>query len=585
MTSLPIWNLKELIPAPSGIEFDTILNDVKTRVAAFERKRSLLTPLLSSDEFNTWLNELEDIEVILNKLSAYGDLWFAEDTSSDEAKAYLAKVEQISAEVSNKIVFFDVWWKKLDNNTAQRILNDSGKNRYFLENARKFREHTLGEREEQIINLKDLSGVNALSKLYDILTNSFSFPFIVDGQKKKLTQSELVVQVRNAKPEMREAAYKVLLKMYKKNKAVLGEVYCAIVRDWYNEQLTVRKYKSPIEVRNKGNDIPDEAVKVMLDVCKENTGVFKKYFEAKAKVLGLSKMNRFHLYAPVSGVEQTISWNDGVKIVLETFHAFSPKISELAKKVLDTHHLHAPLGNAKRSGAFCHSVTPTMVPFVLVNYAGVMRDVITLAHELGHAIHTQLASDKTIFTFHAPLPLAETASVFGELMVTHKLLEQEKNPVLRRHLIAAKLDDYYATIQRQAFFTLFEQEAHEMIRGGALLKDISNQYHKNLSMQFGHDFVPKVFEDEWLYIPHIFHTPFYCYAYSFGNLLTLALYQMYKNDGASFVPKYLTLLSYGGSESPEKVLNELGINIRDKAFWQRGFDAVKELVDEFECSI
>ncbi len=576
------WNLNDLLPEHKGESFDSLIEGLKKKVEDFEKKRPSLRPEIDAQEFQSMFKELEEIQAVSAKISAYGELWFSEDTSFQEARAYLANAETLLTELANKTLFISLWWKKLDEQNAGRLLKDSGEYRYFLERIRKLKEHALEESEEKIINLKDMTGMNAFAKLYDIITSDFKFSMAVDGAKKKLNVSELMVYVRDPRPEMREMAYKSLFKIYKKHTDVLGEIYFNLAKDWDVESLQLRKYPSPISVRNKANDVSDEAVQTMLEVCRENACIFAKYFQLKAKSLGIEKMSRYHIYAPLGKEEEKIGYDEAIKLVLETFESFSPEIAGHARKVFEDRHVHAELGKNKRSGAFCYSVHPKQTPYVLLNYTEKMRDVATLAHELGHAVHSMLASNKSIFTFHAHLPLAETASVFGELIVTHKLMEKETNPKVKKELLAEKIDDIYATIIRQTYFILFEQEAHKKIQKGATIKEISDLYLKQLREQFEGIDVPKIFSLEWTYIPHIYQSPFYCYAYSFGNLLTLALYKMYKEQGDEFIPKYIKLLSYGGSESPEKILSELGIDINKKEFWQKGFDAVKEMIGEFE---
>ncbi len=577
-----VWNLKDILPAHKGEEFERIASLLNDKVSAFENERKQLTKDMPSADFNAKIKALAEIKEILAKIEAYGHLWFTEDASSQEARAFLAKAEELSADIENRTLFFELWWRELDEKNAQRLLKESGKNLYFLEHIRKLKEYYLSEESEKLINLKSVTGINAVVKLYEIVTSSFRFTLEADGEKKELSQSELSVFVRDKRKEVREKAYESLLGVYSKHQDVLGEIYSTVIRDLWNEKVKLRKYTSPISIRNKANDIPDEAVDTLLQTCRENSHLFARYFKAKAESLGLKKMSRYHIYAPVGGEESKYKYEDAVKLVLETFSSYSEKIGVLAKRLFDKQHVHSALGKNKHSGAYCLSITPKEVPYVLLNYTERMRDVMTLAHELGHAVHSQLASEQTIFTFHSVLPLAETASVFGEMMVTQRLLENERAPELRKHLIASKLDDIYATVIRQAFFTLFEIEAHNLIQKGATLKELSDAYYKNLKEQFNDTEVPQIFSFEWSYIPHIFKTPFYCYAYSFGNLLTLALYKMYQEQGKDFIPKYIKLLSAGKSASPEQLLSELGINIRSKEFWQKGFDVIKEMVEEFE---
>lgn len=273
-------------------------------------------------------------------------------------------------------------------------------------------------------------------------------------------------------------------------------------------------------------------------------------------------------------------------MVLEAYESFSPKLAELARRVFTERHIDARTKRGKMSGAFCYSVTPTSTPYVFMNYTGEARDIATLAHELGHAVHGMMAADHSAFTFHATLPLAETASVFGERVLSDALMEQERNRAVKQALLLGQLDDIYATVLRQAYFVLFEQEAHEMIARGATVDDLARAYLANVKQQFGRAVtVPDEFQWEWLSIPHIFASPFYCYAYSFGNLLVLALYRMYREQGQSFVPKYLALLGAGGSESPSAILSPVGVDIRSEEFWQSGFDTIRQMVQELERTL
>jgi oligoendopeptidase F len=295
-------------------------------------------------------------------------------------------------------------------------------------------------------------------------------------------------------------------------------------------------------------------------------------------------LRRYDLYAPLSTAKKTIDYNDAVQMVLDTFDGFSAKIGAYSRRVFEQNHIDSEIRPGKRGGAFCASTLPELTPFVLMNYTGEVRDVATLAHELGHAIHAMMAEDHSIFTFHSALPMAETASVFSEMLLTDRLLAEERDPAVRRDLIAAALDDAYATVLRQAYFVLFEREAHQMINAGKNTSALHEAYMTNLSDQFGDVVdVADLFRREWIMIPHIYHVPFYCYAYSFGQLMVLSLYQQYKDEGESFVPKYLKILAYGGSTSPNDILTEAGIDISSLDFWRGGFRVLEGMIDELEA--
>ncbi|RME49766.1 MAG: oligoendopeptidase F, partial [Caldilineae bacterium] len=381
-----------------------------------------------------------------------------------------------------------------------------------------------------------------------------------------------------------QAAYDELYRVYSEEGTLLAQIYNYRVRDWANEQINLRRFASPIAVRNLANDIPDAVVDTLLEVVAAEAPVFRRYFALKAKWLGLPRLRRYDLYAPLSTAEKKIPYPDAVNMVLDTFHAFSPPVGAHARRVFAEQHIDSEIRPGKRGGAFCASILPETTPYVLLNYTGEVRDVATLAHELGHAIHAMLAADHSVLTFHAALPMAETASVFAEMLLTDRLLAEEKDPAVRRDLLAAALDDAYATILRQAYFVLFEREAHRLMLEGKTVDELNEAYLQNLHHQFGDAVdVADIFKWEWISIPHIYHTPFYCYAYSFGQLLVLALYRRYKEEGAAFTPHYLKILSYGGAASPAHILTEAGIDMTSPDFWRGGFRVLEEMIDELEA--
>ncbi len=575
------WVLADLLPSPESAE--TVIAELEQAVSRFEAARERLSPEMAEDEFLQALRQYEEIARSLQRLSGYAHLWFSEQTQHQPALAFLGRVEQLNADIQNRILFFSLWWKGLDDEPAQRLLRNTGDLRYYLESLRRFKPYTLSEPEEKVINLKDVNGVNALVTLYDMITNAFTFELEVDGERKRLTREQLSVYVRHPSPDVRAAAYQELYRVYGAQGNVLGQMYAYRVRDWQSENVRLRRFPSPIAVRNLSNDIPDAAVDTLLEVCRANAGVFRRYFRLKARWLGMERLRRYDLYAPISGAEKNYAYGDAVDLVLDTYQAFSPVVAEHARRVFADRHIDAQVRPGKRGGAFSYGVLPGMTPYILLNYTGKARDVATLAHELGHAIHSSLAGGHSLLTFHPSLPLAETASVFGEMLLTDRLLSEEKDVAVRRDLLTAALDDAYATVLRQAYFALFEREAHARILEGETTDRLSERYLANLAEQFGDAVdVSDEFRWEWVSIPHIYHTPFYVYAYSFGQLMVLALYQRYKEQGSAFTPGYLQLLSYGGAASPQQVLSEAGVDVTAASFWQGGFDIINGMIDELE---
>ncbi len=577
------WSLADLYPGLDSPELEAAFKKLDEHVAGFEKLRPQLKPEIPVSSFLEVMQDLEEATKLANKMYSYAGLAFAADTQDQRIQALLGRIQQFMAEMENRTLFFSLWWKDLDQANAARLMDASGDYRYYLEVMRKFKPHTLTEPEEKIINLKNVTGNNALVTLYDAITNRYVFKVEVDGETKELTRGELMSLVRQADPDLRARAYQELYRVYAQDGAILGQMYQTLVRDWRNENLTLRRFTSPIAARNLGNDIPDEAVDVLLKVAEENAAIFQRFFRLKARLLGMEKLRRYDIYAPVVKSDKKYDFGKAAEMVLESFSSFHPDFGSKARRVFDENHMDSEVRKGKQSGAFCASVVPGMTPWVKLNYQGRAEDVATMAHELGHAIHSMMAEHHSVFTFHSSLPLAETASTFGEMMLIDKLLAAETDEAVRRDLLFRQIDDSYATIMRQAFFALFEKQAHEMIQNNASVDELAAAYLENLKEQFGDAVeVGDEFKWEWVSIPHIYHTPFYVYAYAFGQLLVLALYQQYKAEGEAFKPRYVKILSAGGSEAPARICAEAGIDIRSEAFWQGGFDVLSKLVDELE---
>jgi len=577
------WNLDELVKNPTRTVFDKKLAKIESTAKRFEKIKKSLSPKISSGKFLKLLHDVEYISEKSSVIGGYASLRYSENTQSDEATSLLTRITKFGSDIENRLLFFDLWWKKqVDEKNARRLIKSAGQFSEYLKFKRLLAKYSLSEPEERIINTLDVTGASALVKLYDKITNAYVYVVTVDGKKRTMNREQLTTLVRSKKAKTREAAYKSLFSKFGENKGVTGEIYQNIVLNWRDEGIGMRGFSSPIMIRNISNNVDNETAKTLLDVCKKNSKIFQKYFLQKAKLLGMKKLRRYDLYAPRKSKikEKNYSYDRSVKLVLDSLSKFSPVLSEDASGVFKKKHVDSIIRPGKTVGAFCSTPTPTITPYVLINFTGKSRDVFTLAHEIGHAIHSISASDKSILVSDASLPLAETASTFSEMLLYDKLSEtvskQEKKTML-----SEKIDDFYATIGRQSFFTLFEIEAHKQIANSTTVDEISKTYLQNLNEQFGNSV--KVSEDfglEWSCIPHFHHAPFYCYAYAFGNLLALSLFQRYKKEGKGFAPTYIEILSAGGTKKPEKLLRESGMDITKPRFWQDGFDYIQEQVKE-----
>jgi oligoendopeptidase F len=577
------WSLEDLFLGFDDPAYEAAFEEVRKGAQRFQTFRDQLVPQISEELFLSIITEYEHYTRILSRLFGFSQLAFAADTQDQAAQAQVARVTQFYAEIDNQTMFFSLWWKALDNENAERLLKASGDFHYWLVAMRNFKAFTLSEAEEKIINIKDVTGVNALNMLYESITNRYLFKVEIDGELKELTRGEVTALVREPDPDLRERAYQALFKVYEGDAPILGQIYQAIVRDWRNENLDLRKFKHPVSVRNLVNDIPDPVVETLLDVTRQNTKHFQRFFKLKAKRLGVEKLRRYDIYAPVEKSDKKYAFDQAAEMVLESFHEFDPKFADLAKEIFDARHVDSEIRKGKMSGAFCATITPDLAPWVLLNYQGKAEDVATMAHELGHGIHALMAREHTAFTQHACLPLAETASTFGEMMLIDKLLAQESDQAVRRDLLFRQMDDAFATILRQNYFSIFEHTAHELVAQGAQVDDLAKAYLENLQDEFGDSVeIADEFRWEWVMIPHIYNVPFYVYAYAFGQLLVLSLYKQYQAEGNAFKPRYMDILAAGGSIAPIELLARAGIDVTRAEFWQGGFDIIDEMVTTLE---
>ncbi len=581
------WSLAALLDEASETRIAERFEDLERAVAAFEAWRPRLAADLDPAEFVEALGAYEALTEKVFVLSSYGALWFASDTQSEEALAFRNRVENLLTAVRNRTLFFSLWWKGLEDEEAERLLPDGEESadfRHFLLDLRRLKPFTLEERAEQIVNLKDANGVDALLTVYSMLTNRLEFRLEVDGEAKTLTRDEVAGYVFSPRPEVRAAAYRELLRVYAGEAKVLGQIYVHRVRDWHSEHRELRGYETPIAVRNAANDIPDEAVETLLGVAAEHRGIFQRYFRLKARWLGMEKLRRYDIYAPLAESDRRLAYPEAVDLVLDTFRGFHPRFAEQAERVFRDGHIDSEVRKGKRGGAFCATVLPRQTPWLLMNFNGRVRDAATLAHELGHAVHSMMAEDHSVLTQHASLPLAETASVFAEMLLTERLLAEEQDRRVRRELLASAVDDIYGTVLRQAYFVRFEIAAHEAILAGRSLSALNEIHMALLEEQFGDSVeMSPEFAQEWVAIPHIYHSPFYCYAYSFGQLLVLALYSRYREQGEAFLPGYLEMLARGGSARPQEILAAAGVDVGDPGFWRGGFEVAAGLVDDLEA--
>lgn len=580
------WNLSDLYSSLDDPQIEKDIKDALSRAQLFEEKykgkinSDAITPALLLEA----VKELESVSEQTGKLLSYAYLTFAADTSNPKHGAFLQSVQEKSTEIRKHVMFFELEWIGLADETANRLIEDETLLRYrhFLIQERRYKPHRLSEPEEKILDEKANTGSRAFRRLFDETINNIRFKVKPDGKTKQLTEEETLALLYDPDRNKRKAAAKGLTNGLKENAHVLTYIFNTLVQDHASGDR-LRSYPDPMASRHLDNEIDKATVDTLMTSCEKNYDMVERYYSLKKKLLGIKKFYDYDRYAPLFDEKKTIGYKNGKEIVLQSFGDFSPRMSEVAGEFFEKNWIDAELRPGKRGGAFSHSTVPSVHPYVFTNYTGKLRDVMTLAHELGHGIHQYLSRGQGYFECNTPLTTAETASVFGEMLVFRKLKESEKEPKTRLSLLCSKLEDIFATVFRQVVLTRFEEKLHHARKNeGELTAGRINEIwaESNRAMFGGSVELTEDYGWWWMYIPHFIHSPFYCYAYSFGELLVLALYQKYLTEGDAFVPRYIELLSSGGSDAPEKLLARVGMDITNPDFWQGGLDLLREMVDE-----
>lgn len=580
-----VWDLKDLYAGIDDPQIDRDLQAMQELCTSFSDKyRSLFgTGRPSVDTLATALVEYERICELMSKLGAYVGLITAADTANPAHRRLEDRVRQSLVERENQLTFFDLGWLELNDAIAAEIAADPRLANYehHLSSARRYKPHTKSEPEELLLNQKSLTARAAWINLFDEFVASLEFKLDYGGERRTLNQSQIIALSYESDRGLRLAAQQCFYTEIAKHELVLSSVFNAVAQDHHlNDQI--RGYPTPLSSRHLANEVAPEVVERMLAVTETNYAVAHQYYALKARLLKLPKMATYDQYAPVASNMPSCEYLKGKETVLAAFGRFHPTMRSVASDFFEKNWIDAEVRPAKRGGAFSASTVPQVHPYILLNWTDKLRDVSTLAHELGHGIHQYLSRKQTYLNFHHPLTIAETASVFAEFLTFDYVMETTADPDIRLGLLCGKIEDAFATVFRQNVLTRFEQAAHAARRQEKLSSDdLCDHWWRANEALYG-DAV-EMFDQYrwgWAYIPHFIHTPFYCYAYVFGELMVLSLYRMYQEEGAAFVPRYLELLSSGSSAPPEVLLRRVGADISDPAFWQKGLNVLKDMVQK-----
>lgn len=580
------WDLTDLYAGVDDPKIDADLAKVKQQAEAFEQKYKgkIAKKRLSAKRLRQALREYESIHRAESRPGAFASLHFSTNTTDAQRGALLSKVREQGSRIATHLIFFDLEIGKIPEETYARIIGDPllKDYRHYLEHARALAKHHLSEAEEKIAEELANTGGRAFGRLFTEVNGRTKYRIELDGETKEIEQSELLAHFYDPDRETRRKAAAALTEGLQKNAHIVTYIFNTLLLE-KSIKDRLRGFAYPEEARHLGNEVSREVVDTMVGVCVENYSVVADYYHLKRRLLGLDELTHYDRYAPLLDTKTEVTFDEARDLVLDAFGQFSPKVRTLTEPFFSKRWIDAAIAPGKSGGAYCAGITPDHHPYVFMNYTGKPRDVMTLAHELGHGLHDVLASKQNLLNYYPTLPLAETASTFGEMLVFDRLLRDLNDPREKLALICEKSEDAFATVFRQVSMYRFEQAAHRQRReeGEQPTAAYSELWQSNMQAMFG-DSVKLGDEHAcwWIYIPHVFQSSFYVYAYAFGELLVLSLYARYQQEGAAFIDRYLDLLSSGGSEQPAALLQRtMGIDISSADFWRGGVNLIRARVE------
>jgi oligoendopeptidase F len=578
------WDLGDLYTGPDDPALAADLDEPLATARAFAERYRNRVGALSAAELAVACAAQEAFWTPLRRASSYAELRFAADTADEARRALVARAEEAVTAASSATLFFELEWLAVDDDDAKARLEDPaiGPYRHHLESLRRYAPHVLSEPEERIMTELSQTGASAWARLFSQLTSAIEVT--LDGVRRPLEEG--LAALFDPDRDTRRSAQLAVTGALREDLPTRAFVFNTLLSDKAIKDR-LRRHPHWLSARNLANEASDAQVQALIEAVTSRYDIVARYYDLKRRLLGLDTLYDYDRYAPLpSGGPDEVSWDEAREIVLDAYGEFSPEMRDLAATFFSRDWIDAPLAVGKRGGAFAHPVTPSDHPYILVNYTGRARDVMTLAHELGHGIHMRLASGQTLFNADTPLTTAETASIFGETVTLSKLLAGQSDPAARLGLLAQRLDDSFAAIFRQVAMNRFEHAVHNARReaGELSLDDLAGHWLATQRAMFG-DAVTLTEEYGvwWSYIPHFIDTPGYVYAYAFGNLLAFALYRTYEEEGPGVVPRYLEMLAAGGSLAPNELVARAGIDLTDPGFWQKGLDVLDADVQAAEA--
>ncbi len=578
------WDLEPLVDGEGDAGCDRLLGEALSLAQAFAAQHAGGVADLDGPGLVEAVQQMADISDLVGRAGSYASLRFSVDTADPQIGALIARVQERGTEIETLLIFFELEWAELDDTHADQLIAADGleQARHFLRSTRRYRPHLLTEPEEKILAEKSVTGSGAWSRLFSELTSSLTvnLPDADEPVALDVALSRLSSPDRDVRRTVAEAVTEAL----EPGLRTRAYVFNTLLADKSTDDR-LRSYPTWLSARNLSNEASDESVQALVQAVRDNYDIPQRWYRLKAQVLGIDRIADYDRMASVSDVEEEVSWEDAVDMVLGAYGDFSPELADCARQFFDNPWIDAPVRPAKRGGAFCAYTTPSVHPYLLLNYTSKRRDVLTLAHELGHGVHAALAIPRGIFEQHTPLTVCETASVFGETLVFNRLLGEAATPESRLSLLASNIEDSIATVFRQTAMNRFEDLVHtERRERGELSTDTFGALWAQSQEEMVGDSVEVTegYRTWWSYVPHFIGTPGYVYAYAYGKLLALSVYGRYLEEGEAFVPRYLEMLAAGGSLPPEELAKIAGLDLTDPQFWHDGLAIVRRELDDAE---
>ena len=575
-----VWDLSDLVRERT---FDELLDESDRMAEALATGRGTVAGW-DSDALLSYMRRQADLTETLGRAGSWASLQFAADVTNPENGARMQKYQERATAVSTKLIWFDLEWAALDDDVAAKLLDDERLHfaKHYLEDLRKMRPYMLSEPEERVLSEKAVTGKGAWTRLFSELTSAIEVQ--VDG--RTTTLEEGLSRIQSPDPQVRADAAAAVTAGLKPGLRTRAFVYNTLLADKSTDDR-LRGYPTWITSRNLSNEASDESVQALVDAVKRRYDIPQRWYALKARVLGVDRLKDYDRMASLATSDAQIPWTEAKQIVLDSYASFSEEMAAAASRFFDDRWIDAPARPGKRPGAFCSYTVPSVHPYVFLNYTSRRNDVLTLAHELGHGLHAWLAREQGPFHQGTPLTVAETASVFGETVTFGRLLEQTTDPNERLALLGENIEGAIATVFRQTAMNRFEDAAHTARRSEG---ELSVDRFGELWAQSQHEMLGDAIEITegyrtwWSYVPHFIGTPGYVYAYAYGQLLALSVYHQYEEQGSDFVPRYLHMLSSGGSMAPEDLGKIVGCDLADAGFWDGGLAIVEQQLDLAETA-